>query len=623
MRNISLIFFGLPFILGYFFPHWVIGQKIVSISDTVDQHLFSFGEIEYLEDSTRKLTINQVTSPELTNKFRPSLSYSPTNTQRTSTYWYRIRIKNDKATRKSWVIEFFDQTIDHLEFYEPTDSNKFVVTIMGDEFNFFERETVHKNFVIKLSNANKNDNILTYYVKVFSKQKADMLIVLRSKNWLFQYALDEYFFFGIFYGMILVFTLYNLLMFIAVRERHYLYYILYLISIGLYEMSADGIGFQYLWPNIPKINNYASSLFIFGAAISAMAFSASVLNLRKENKPLFRIFIGIAFFRLLFLITSLFLIPEWINFRFVEIVPFLVIYYASIHSYFFKHYSPARFLVLAYSFVAFGTVHKVMQYYGIEWKPIGELSHYSLGFSFVIEMMLLSFAISDKIRILRLEKAEAQAKTIEQLHENHRLKDDLNQRLEEQVQEKTAELIKANKQLASQAEEIAEINKLLERDNVQLQHEVEEVKEARVLSKEVDFKEFSEMHPDDDSWMQYLAEIKWGDGYICRKCQHMSYGSGRSPHSRRCTKCGYDESVTAYTLLQNTRLPLNKALYMVFLIYNSKGTISSHKLSEKLGIRQSTCWSYSSRIKNRIKQRQKEGSIIKGHGGWSSIIFEN
>ena len=116
MRSRLIIFFGLPFILFCFLPDMVVGQKIVSISDTVDQHLFSFGEIEYLEDSTGELSINQITSPQLRNKFRPSLSYSPTNTHRTSAYWYRIRIKNDKATRKSWVVEFFDQTIDHLEF---------------------------------------------------------------------------------------------------------------------------------------------------------------------------------------------------------------------------------------------------------------------------------------------------------------------------------------------------------------------------------------------------------------------------------------------------------------------------------------------------------------------------
>jgi hypothetical protein len=252
-----------------------------------------------------------------------------------------------------------------------------------------------------------------------------------------------------------------------------------------------------------------------------------------------------------------------------------------------------------------------------------------------MEMLFLSFAISDKIRLLRIEKAEAQEKTIEQLHENQRLKDGLNQELEEQVRMKTAQLVQktelieeqnhrleeANVRLARQAEAIAAMNTLLARDNDQLKHDVAEVKEARIMSKEVDFEEFSAMYPDDDSCLKFLADIKWHHNYACRKCGHTQYSAGKSPYSRRCSKCGYDESVTAYTVLQNTRLPINKAFYMIFLVYSSQGNISSHKLSEILGIRQSTCWTYSSRIKKTMKERRRHGGLHLREG-WNSILVE-
>jgi hypothetical protein len=243
--------------------------------------------------------------------------------------------------------------------------------------------------------------------------------------------------------------------------------------------------------------------------------------------------------------------------------------------------------------------------------------------------------MSDKIRLLRVEKAEAQERTIEQLRVNQQLKDNLNQELEAQVRIKTSQLVQktelveqqnrqleeANRQLAEQAAEIAAMNALLTKDNVRLQHDVAEVKEARILSKEVDFEEFSTMYPDDESCLKFLADIKWHSGYTCRKCNHTVYGAGRSPHSRRCSKCGYDESVTAYTMLQNTRLPINKAFYMIFLVYSSKGNISSHKLSEILGIRQSTCWTYSSKIKKSMKERRRHGHLHH-HEGWNSILME-
>jgi len=271
----------------------------------------------------------------------------------------------------------------------------------------------------------------------------------------------------------------------------------------------------------------------------------------------------------------------------------------------------------------------------VNWMPFGSLSHYSLGFSFIMEMIFLSFAISDKIRLLRLEKAEAQEEIINQLKENQHLKDTLNEELEEQVKLKTRELVSksdqitaqnrqlegANSQLEIQAKEIEAMNALLAKDNLRLKHDVAEVKEARILSKDVDFEEFSAMYPDNESCLKFLAEIKWRRDYSCRKYGHLSFSQGRTSYSRRCSKCGYDESVTAYTLLQNTRLPINKAFYMIFLVYSTRGSISSHKLSEILSIRQSTCWSYSTKIKKALKEKRKHG-FSQGHEGWNSILLE-
>lgn len=609
-----------------------LAQPAVPINDNIRQHIFAFQEIEYFEDHTGKVTLDDVLTPEVQTRFRPSIKFNPDNVNRQSVYWHKIKIRHNASSSRRWVIEFFDQTIDQIDFFIPLPNGKFTKQSYGDLFEFYARPLKHKNFVIPLSN-NSDDEII-YYFRIQSKQQAEAIVVLRSVDYLFEYAIDEYFFFGIFYGMILVFSFYNLLMYAAVRESHYLFYTLYLIGIGLYEMSADGIGFQYLWPHSVLWNQYAAGFTLYIASSSALFFAGSVLNLRKDNPALLKLLIGTFIFRTIFLVLSIFLVTEWFSFRFIEIIPFAAAFYSAVHRW-LNGYSAARFLVAGYAFLFFGIISKVSLYFDFSWMPFGQLSHYSLGFCFIMEMLFLSFAISDKIRVLRIEKEEAKEKTIEQLHENQLLKDNLNQELEEQVRIKTAQLVQksnfieeqnhqledANKQLEHQAREIEAMNALLARDNVQLKHDVAEVKEARILSKEVDFEEFSAMYPNDESCMKFLAEVKWHDGYACRKCGHAYYSSGRSYYSRRCSKCGYEESVTAYTVLQNTRLPINKAFYMIFLVYSSKGNISSHKLSEILGIRQSTCWTYSSKIKKSMKERRRHAPILH-HEGWNSILME-
>jgi two-component system, sensor histidine kinase LadS len=610
--------------------HIGAAQRPVAIDDDVQQYIFSFQEIEYLEDVTGALTIDEISSPTFSESFSASPTFSPENYNRSSAYWYRIRVKHNALSTHEWKIEFFDQTIDRIDFFVPLPGGGFQHHSFGDNFLFDERPIHHKNFFVKLPDEYKGTQ--TYYFKVKSRQQANILVVLRTSDYFINYALDEYFFFGIFYGMILVFCFYNLLMFAAVREKHYLYYILYLLSIGLYEMSADGIAYQYLWPTAVDWNQYAPGFMLYLASTFALFFASSLLNLTKQYPKLQYFLTGVFIFRTVFLVLSLTVAEEWFRFRFIEVVPFGAAFFASIYC-LLKGYRPARFLVVGYSFLFLGIIIKLIQYLDFNWLPLGSLTHYSLGFGFIMEMMFLSFANSDKIRVMRIDKERAQRNIIEQLHINQELKDTLNQQLEQQVEIKTQQLVEksdfiarqnrqlaeANQQLARQAEEITAMNALLAQDNLQLKHDVEVVTEARILSRDVDFEEFSAMYPDDDSCLKFMANLKWATGYGCSRCGHNNFSEGRAAYGRRCTKCGYDESVTAYTLLQNTRLPINKAFYMIFLVYASKGNISSHKLSSILHIRQSTCWAYSTKIKKAIKDRNKQGGIK--HEGWDSILF--
>lgn len=607
-----------------------LAQRVVPLRDSIPQYIFSFQEIEYLEDTEGTLTIEEVASADYNGRFTASPSFSPENYNRHSPYWYRIRVKHNALSAHQWQIEFFDQTIDQIDFFVPLSDGGFSKLSMGDNYAFNHRPLRHKNFFIKL--PDEAVGIQTYYFKVKSRQQANILLVLRTVDYFTNYALDEYFFFGIFYGMILVFCFYNLLMFAAVRERHYIYYILYLLSIGLYEMSADGIAFQYLWPTSVQWNQYAAGFMLYLASTFALFFAGALLSLRQQYPKLYYVVVGTFIFRTVFLVLSLTVVDDWFSFRFIEIIPFGVAFYAAIYSR-LKNYRPARFMVVGYSFLFIGIIIKLIQYLDINWLPLGDLTHYSLGLGFIFEMMFLSFANSDKIRVMRIEKEKAQKRIIEQLNVNQILKDSLNQQLEQQVKIKTREVVEksdfiaqqnrqlaeANQKLAQQAEEIVAMNALLAQDNIQLKHDVEAVTEARILSRDVDFEEFSAIYPDDDSCLRFLATIKWQHGYACPKCNHANFSEGRSPYSRRCTKCGYDESVTAYTLLQNTRLAINKAFYMIFLVYNSKGSISSHKLSAILGIRQSTCWAYSSKIRKAIKDKHKHGESTSD--GWDSILL--
>jgi hypothetical protein len=607
-------------------------QQAVAITDQVDQHIFTYGEIEYLEDPGGKLTIADLQNPAAGHLFKPSSQSTPQNHRLGLVYWYRIRIKHDPSVKKHFILEYFDQTIDEITAYMPDGSGHYKARQLGDRYHFGQRLFRHKNFELELDNSQAGEQL--YYFRIRSAQIADVIIVLRSVNKFIGYALNEYFSFGIFYGMILIFSFYNLIMFLAVRQVQYLYYVLYNLSVALYEACTDGIAYQYLWPGAPAWNQYAFAVPLCGMSIFALLFTRKLLYVRSRAPVLDKVILGIIIARIGLFFAALLFNRSWFNYKFIEMIPLAVAFYTGIYIW-LRGYRPARFFVLAYSFLFVGFMLKFFIMLGYDWLNFGVVSYYSLSFCFILEMFFLSFAIGDKVRLLKRKKDKAQRQIIRQMSENARLKDVLNRELESQVKERTRELSEkseliaqqneelqeANLLLQAQAEEISRMNALLEQDNRQLQTNVEKVSRARVLSAPVDFEEFSRIYPDKESCFRFLAELKWSQGYSCRKCGHDHYFHGHLLYSRRCAKCGYEESVTANTILQNTRIDINKAFYMIFLVYSTKGKISSHKLSEILNIRQSTCWSYSSRIR-KVMEERKKSLRQSDEKGWSKLVME-
>jgi len=600
-------------------------QKEVRLDDQFNQHIFSYGEIESFEDPRGVYTIGEISRPDFA-KFQPRKEFIPKNYHYSSTYWYKVKIADGGSRQKNWILEFYDPTIDHIAFYAPAPPS-FKEFIYGADQPFAHRLFYHKNFTIPIEGGG------IYYFSVRSSQPANIMVVLKPIHWFVEYGLKEYFFSGIFYGMILVFCLYNLVMFFAFRQKQYLYYIMYNLSIGVFEMSSNGFAFQYLWPGAPAWNEIASGVALYSASFFSLLFTREFLSLRTRAPLLNKIIIGVAALRTLLFLLCLFVNKEWFIYKFIDAVPLLVAFYAGWYI-LRKKYHPARFFVAGYSFLLLGFLIRVLKTLVTANFPFGPLNFYSLSFSFLAEMLFVSFAIGDKVRWLRKKKDLVQKRMIEEMRINQQLKDNLNTELERQVTERTREvteksavieqqneeLVSVNELLKHQAEEIIRMNEILDRDNKVLQVDIKKVTQARVMSAEMDFEEFTRIYPDDQAGYKFLAELKWDKGYTCRKCDNEAFFNGHLPYSRRCSKCSYEESATTNTIFQNAHIPLNKAFYMAYMVYSTKGKISSYKLSEILSIRQSTCWSYAGKVKKLMEERKKELRDA-GEKGWSKLVI--
>jgi len=124
----------------------------------------------------------------------------------------------------------------------------------------------------------------------------------------------------------------------------------------------------------------------------------------------------------------------------------------------------------------------------------------------------------------------------------------------------------------------------------------------RTQFKGVNSIKFNKEFSTDDDCYRYLAEIEWNETeFHCKKCGHTKYCKGVKPFSRRCMKCKYDESPTAWTQFDKCKFPLLPAFHIAFKISTKKKGMSSLELSREFELRRKTCWEFKWKIQQTMK----------------------
>jgi len=125
------------------------------------------------------------------------------------------------------------------------------------------------------------------------------------------------------------------------------------------------------------------------------------------------------------------------------------------------------------------------------------------------------------------------------------------------------------------------------------------------LLKELSRKEFQSKYGTKEQCLAHLVDLKWSDGYKCKRCYGEQFIAGKQLYARRCKKCGYDESPTANTLFHKVKFGVENAFEMLYDITTSKKGANSIWLAERFGVRQTTAWLFRKKAQLVMKSSKK------------------
>lgn len=111
--------------------------------------------------------------------------------------------------------------------------------------------------------------------------------------------------------------------------------------------------------------------------------------------------------------------------------------------------------------------------------------------------------------------------------------------------------------------------------------------------------EFLARFPDENAARTYLESRRWAEGRACPHCcsNNTVAVKGEKPMPYRCQKCRKHFSIRTGTVLAESKIPLHKWLFAIYLMTNARKGISSIQLSKELGVTQKTAWFLEHRIR--------------------------
>lgn len=272
------------FLLTVMFASISVGSERIYYTDYSDDVIGN--HIYYIEPSEQKLTLDEIMTADQWVRHEGktvSFGYLP------YPLWLKIHIKPEMAHTWHFTIRYL--TIDYVDFYWTKDGELIKHDVSGDRVAYSERAS--KNREITTSIRLPSTDLVTLYVHV--RTEGPMLLPFKIQN-------DEEFIaetskvdfaFGMYYGLLFVMAVYNFILYFITRMSSYLYYVSYIVASLFSRAPFDGPGFQFLWPEHPDVNVWILPVAFWFAAVCYLLFAKSFLNIRRERKVGYYIFMGL------------------------------------------------------------------------------------------------------------------------------------------------------------------------------------------------------------------------------------------------------------------------------------------------------------------------------------------
>jgi len=360
--------------------------------------------VEFAVDELGEFTPEQLMSADqewnVHNKETLSFGYT------SFAYWLRFKVTNSTAQDISHLLEIAYPVLDDVRMYiYDADANLITLHQLGDKIPFTLRQVQHRHFVVPLDVAGNQEQIWLLRIETSSAMQIPMTIWPERE--FFIQDQSRLMGLGLYYGIMFIMVLYNLFVFLSVREENYLYYVFYVASMAGFLASLQGLSFQYVWPTATSWNDSAIIVMLSGVVFFTCIFTKNFLALGDGHKILIRLFSMVIILSGA-IALSVNIVPYHILIKvLIGLAVFgisLVIYTGILR--WSQGFNAARYFTIAWSSMLLGGAILALNKFNI--IPRNTFTENAVQLGSALEVILLSFALADRLNQEKRERFDAQ-----------------------------------------------------------------------------------------------------------------------------------------------------------------------------------------------------------------------
>lgn len=358
-------------------------------------------------------------------------------------HWLKLEILTNNNS-ENLQLEIKNPNIDYVNFYvwEKNRFEEVETRYLSDSAHVFNYYSI--SYILPLNKLKPKDG--TVYIRLKNEVAFDLPFFIGNAKEVSRNVIREYLIYGFYSGILIGLFLYNVFIFVSLKEKSYFYYLVHIIFVFLTQSVF--FGFLQAIFNLESVFWRQDGFILFTCCVTCVGilFFRAFLNLPK-NFPAGTKVLNIILVIYAVNITLIFLGFGVLVFQLIFPLQILVVFIIfSIALNAVRNRIPSsQIYLISWSVLLVGVVIFALKEFRI--LPYNFLTIHTIQIGSAVEAILLSMALANRINVLRKEKEENQEERIRLVKENERIILQQNRRLDSEVKNRTSELTKTNQNL--------------------------------------------------------------------------------------------------------------------------------------------------------------------------------